>query len=267
MRRGRPLASRVASAAGQNPAPAAVGMADAMLVLELRARARQVLVDLAAQARDIVGVDEVEPGVGAVRGERVAVAEQRLPPVREVHAPCDEVPVPDPVVGGLDGDRVALLATAQIHHHLVVADRVADRPLQARRVDRALDEVVGDTELGGLEVDLVVVLSGEDDDGRRRLGVPRVAHEVQPGAVSEAVVDEVKVVAAPRESPAARAGSSAPTPAETSRRPAPGACSRVRTKSSSSSSTSRIRSDSLRRIGAFLRAARRSRTSNAPASS
>ena len=167
-------------AAGQHPAPLAVGVADPVLVLEVRAAARQVMVDLAAQPLDVVGVDELEPRVRPVGRELVVVAQQRLPALREVHAGRRQVPVPDPVVGGAHGDGVALLAAAEIDRRLVLAEGVADRALQARRVDRPLDQVVGDAQLGGLQVDLVVVLSGEHDDRGGRVALPRLATSSRP---------------------------------------------------------------------------------------
>jgi hypothetical protein len=106
--------------ARQDPAPAAVGVADPVFALEVGAGTRQVMVDLALQPVDVVGVDELEPGLRPVRRELV-VAEQRLPALGVVHARRHEVPVPDAVVGGAHRDRVPLLTAAQVQRRLVLA--------------------------------------------------------------------------------------------------------------------------------------------------
>ena len=95
----------------QDPAPPAVAVADPVLVLEIRARAGDAAVDLEAQTLEIVGVHDIEPRRHLVRGQ-LLVAQQRLPALGEVHTPGGEVPIPDPVVGGADGYRVAFLASA-----------------------------------------------------------------------------------------------------------------------------------------------------------
>ncbi len=194
MRTGVPAPSHVTRPRHSAHRQRAVAVADPVLVLEVGARAGDAGVDLVAQSVEVVEVDELEPGRHPLGG-RVLVAQQRSPALGEVHAVGGEVPVPDAVIRCTHSDGVALLAAPQVDHRLVLADGVADRPLQAGGVDRSLDQIVGDAERGRLHVHGVVVLAGEQDDRRRRVGSPRVAHEIQARVLAQPVVDEVQVVA------------------------------------------------------------------------
>ena len=63
--------------------------------------------------RLIVGVDPAEPLLRLVADLASPRSEHGLPPRRSSRPAALEVPVPEPVVGTLGGDRVALLALVQ----------------------------------------------------------------------------------------------------------------------------------------------------------
>ena len=96
-----------------------------------------------------------------------------------------------------------------------MADRVADRTLEQRGIEAALEQEVGHPEHRGLDVDLEVVVSGEHDHRRvLRPVVERAADEVEAGELAEAVVDQVDVVAALADQPERRLGVGRPLDCE-----------------------------------------------------
>ena len=70
--------------AAQHPAEAAVGVADAVLALEVRGLAPEVSVERGTQMPEVVGAHPVEPFLGRGSDLFVAVSEYRLPPGPEV---------------------------------------------------------------------------------------------------------------------------------------------------------------------------------------
>jgi len=71
------------------------------------------------------GVDEIEPGGRRLVALRLRTTEDRVPPGREVHRVGGEVPIPDAVVGGADGEGIALLAARQPGDGARVGERLA----------------------------------------------------------------------------------------------------------------------------------------------
>ena len=125
--------------AAENPPVAAVGVPDSMLALEVRGVPLEVAVDLGVDTVDVLGMHPHEPIIGGAVDLAVAAADDCLPARGEVHPPLGQVPVPDSVVRTPHGERIALLVPPELVEHRLVADRVADRPLQHRRVDSILE--------------------------------------------------------------------------------------------------------------------------------
>ncbi len=129
-------------AAAQHPAVAAVAVPHPVLVLEVPAAAREVVADLLLEARQLVRVDAAEPLLGEDRELVLVVPEHLLPARRVVDLVALQVPVPEPVVGAVDRQRVALLRDPQGLLVVLALDGIADRAVEQRRVDLALDQVV-----------------------------------------------------------------------------------------------------------------------------
>ncbi len=181
-------------ATGEHPAVGAVRVHRAMLAGQVGRLALDVALDLMLELWQVVGVDPVEPLRGRVADVLVLASEEGLPPLRVVDRPGLEVPVPDAVVGAPDGEGVAVLSALELPEDGVMPERVPDRTLEHRRGELALEQEVGNAEHVRLEVDLVVVEAGEHDHGRRALAAERLPDEVEAGAVTEPMVDEVDVV-------------------------------------------------------------------------
>lgn len=96
-----------------HPAHAVVCMGDAIEAVELLGPPPEGIFDSLAQARDVLGMDAVEPVLDAGADLAVAQAQHRLPARREVELARLEVPIPQAVVGGARRQRVALLAPPQ----------------------------------------------------------------------------------------------------------------------------------------------------------
>ncbi len=138
-------------APAEHPAVLAVAVADAKLrrqVLHVLVEVHvEMHVDVGAQPRQIVGVHAIEPFGEPVADLRLVVPQHRLPPGRVVDAAGLDVPVPEPVVGPLGGERVAILgALALLHlgHQALVRRRqsaVALVELVRRELHGPLDEL------------------------------------------------------------------------------------------------------------------------------
>ena len=151
-------------------------------------------------------VQQVLPGVAAVLGLRVKVGDLESsgrfrggPAVEHFGA---LVPVIDAAVEIADDDGV-LCEIEQIgliaDHDLVLlaVDGVADGALEEGGVDLALDEVVGGAGFHGLDVDVAVVLTGQENDGRLAAPGNGFLEEVESGFGAQAVVEQDHVVRAP----------------------------------------------------------------------
>ena len=123
-------------------------------------------------------MNEVEPHHRVRVDGALGMTEDRLPPWREVNPVGLQVPIPDSVIRRPHRQRVALLAPSQVADRLLVVDRVANRALEARRLELVLDQIVGHPQGTGFEIDPVVALTGEDDHRRQ-------------GARGEALADQV----------------------------------------------------------------------------
>jgi hypothetical protein len=182
-----PIHTATDQSARRHPPPVTVSMTQAMLTLQVVRASGQMGLDRLLQAGPVIGRHAVKPRRRPSLAGSLGQSEDRVPARREVDPAGLQVPVPDPVVGSTGRERVAL--------GLLVADCVADRALQAGRGELLLDEEVGDPERRRLEVELVGGQPGEHDHRRRRaIGEP-LAHQLQPGPLSEPVVDQVDVVA------------------------------------------------------------------------
>ena len=100
-------------AAAQHEEVVAFPGPQAMLALEMGGAAFEVSLEARADAFLVLGVNAVQPLVGAVRDLVLLEAEHRLPPRRVVDPAGLEVPVPEAVVGPLGRHRVALFALVE----------------------------------------------------------------------------------------------------------------------------------------------------------
>ena len=153
--------------AGEHPAVGAVAVLDPELVLEVVVGAGQVRLERLGDGGAVVLVDAAEPLAGRVAELGLGVAEHLLPARREEEAVRAHVPVPQPVVGALHGERVALLGLGEPGERVLVRDRVAERVLELVEVG----DVLGDAGLRGGEVDVAV--RGRRAAGRGRGGCGR----------------------------------------------------------------------------------------------
>jgi hypothetical protein len=151
-------------AAAQHPAIAAVPMPHPMLVLEVEATAGQMVADLLLQPRQLVRVHAAEPLLGEDRQLVLVVADHLLPACRVVDPVLLQVPVPQPVVGAADRQRVALLADPQRLLVVLALDGIADRPVEQRRVDVILDQIILRPLAHRPQRELQVVVAGHDHD-------------------------------------------------------------------------------------------------------
>jgi hypothetical protein len=136
--------------------------------------------------------DDLLPRVGPEKFHPGAVDEDDLP------AGVDE----DGVRGEFDQAVVPLLALAQRARRPRALDGVADRPPEQRGVKTPLDEVVGRPRPHRLGVHLVAALTREQDHRRAAAFAARLAQQVEPAPLAEAVVQQVDVVLAPADRPA-----------------------------------------------------------------
>jgi hypothetical protein len=161
---------------------------DPVLVLEVLAGAGQVRLERLGERGAVVGMDAAEPLAAGVAELGLGVAEHLLPARREVQAVAADVPVPQPVVGALHRQRVALLGLGEPGQRVLVRDRVPQRPLELG----GIRDVLGDAELGRRDVGLPVGrLVVEQDHGRVRDAAQDHARELEP---ADARVDQEGVV-------------------------------------------------------------------------
>ena len=92
------------------------------------------------------------------------------------------------LVGGEGDERIPELVNPS------PLDGIANRALQQRRVDLALDEVVRGACFHGLEVDIVVALTGGNDDGGFAAALDSLLEQLQAGVAAKTVVNEVDVM-------------------------------------------------------------------------
>ncbi|MNE52147.1 hypothetical protein D3C80_1468050 [compost metagenome] len=124
-------------AAGQQPQPAAVLAAQALLAAVHRRAPGQAFVQGVLAAGGILRMQAVAPLLRAVADLVLGVAEQRLPRRREVQAVALQVPFPDSVADAVEGQGPALLADAQ---RLAVALQLGGAPLDQGQGALALAE-------------------------------------------------------------------------------------------------------------------------------
>ena len=134
-------------ATDQDPAPVAVGVAHAVLVLERVGAAFEVRGQRGAQRRGVFRVDAVEP-VGRGPARHGGQPEQIAPARREIEAISGQVPVPEHVGSARKGERELFLPVADLvvllHHRGLVAKHgrdAKDRPVLA--LAREKDPVTG----------------------------------------------------------------------------------------------------------------------------
>ena len=173
--------------AREHPAVGAVAVLDPVLVLEVVRRAGQVGVERLRERGAVVRVHAPEPLAAGVAELGLRVAEHRLPARGEVQPVLAHVPVPQPVVGALERERVALLGLLQPGERALMGDRVAQRALE--HVEAR--DVLGDAGLGGRDVGVAVGAVVEQQDRRvRGVGEDRL-RELEPAEVG---VDQERVV-------------------------------------------------------------------------
>jgi hypothetical protein len=180
--------------AREHPAVGAVAVLDAVLGLEVLRGAGQVALERLGEPGAVVGVHAAQPLAGRIADLGLRIADHRLPARREVQLVGAHVPVPEPVVGALQRERVALLGLREPAQRPLVGDRVAQAALE--RGGARVHEVVRDAELGGREVRVAVRVVVEQDH-RRVLGVGEdVARDVEAGVpgVVQLAVDQERVV-------------------------------------------------------------------------
>jgi hypothetical protein len=169
-----------ADAAAEHPAVAAVLVQHPVLVLEMGGLAQDVGRQVGLQLLDVVGMDPLHPVLGRLADLVALVAEHGLPPRREVDLAAAQVPVPEAVLGALDGERVALLAGLERPLGVVEVRDVPEHALDAGHVaagvvDRGLDHADVEEVLAGR----MVLLDGLE--GLPRLDDAPVVLLVLPG--------------------------------------------------------------------------------------
>src|SRR5205085_12178459 len=95
-----------------------------------------------------------------------------------------------------DQTLVSLLALAQRSRRARTFDGVTDRTPEQRRVELSLDEIIGRTRTHRLGVHLVAALPREQDHRRAAAFAARLAQQVEPAPLAEAVVQQINVVLA-----------------------------------------------------------------------
>ena len=171
-------------------------MPHATLTLEVLAAASQMAVDRRPQLQPVVGVNKIQPPLRPRIVDRLLETENRVPATREVDPVVDQIPIPDAVVGRSGRQFVSLLGTGEVTQRTAMGNRVADRALESGCVQCLLGYVVGDAEGTGLEVDLVIVLPGEQDDRCPGTGPESLTDEIKAGVLTEPIVDQIRVVPA-----------------------------------------------------------------------
>ena len=189
--------SRVARPRLQYPAPLAVGVADAVLALEVVAAPARWRSIARAQPLHVVGMDEVEPRVRA--GRDVPPRRSRGWSSSAARSACSSAARSQsqiPSLAALHRERVALLAApAGPASPGGGAPRSGSRAQGPARRALPLTRKSVTPSREASRSTLVVALAGEQDHRRGRLAAERLAHQLQAGAGAEAVVDEVDVVA------------------------------------------------------------------------
>ncbi len=142
-------------------------MSNPVLALEVRRSARQMRLEALLDASQIVRVDAVEPLTGLLANGVLIEAHDRLPPGREIDRPVSQIPIPQPVVGALRGQRVTLLADPQARFGLFARQLRPDSRQDHRVVDRLGDVVVRAAIQRGDDV-LALILGGHHQHGQRR---------------------------------------------------------------------------------------------------
>ena len=138
----------------------------------------------------VVAVDPREPLVDVVADLLLPVAEHRLPARGEVGSATLQVPVPEPVVGAVDGQRVALLALPEGRLAVHPLDRVPDRAQEQLVVHLALHEVVLCSLTDRRERYLLVIQVCEDHDWDVGCDLAGPLEGGQPAAVRQREVQQ-----------------------------------------------------------------------------
>ena len=166
-RTGKPCgnAGRISNRGGaaEHPPVAPVAMPQPVLVLVMAVASRDVLGDRLPHARPVILMQAIEPFVRGDADFRILVPEHRLPARRPVNLVGREVPVPQAIVGAVDGKGVALLALAQALDHPLVRQVGADAGEGDRAVD-GLGQVVVRAKVEGFDNIGTVCSRGQHDD-------------------------------------------------------------------------------------------------------
>ena len=174
-----------------HPPVRAVAAPQAVLGLEDRRSTIPARIESGVERRSIFGMYPLEPLVGA-RPDLVGFAtDHGLPAVGENDTAVEDIPIPEPVVGGTRGEGIALLAGTQRTDRALLLERHAEqcRALEVEVVPRVCGRLEGsdegqqapvfgggsDREQGG---DLRIGRSGKRDERGRGEGLdPDVASD------------------------------------------------------------------------------------------
>ncbi len=135
-------------------------------------------------------MDPVEPLVGNVSDLAVLVPEEFRPAGGVGDAIRAQIPIPQPIGRLLNPECVPLLPLLDVPHAPRALDGVAQRPRDTALVDLVLHEVILRAPLQAPHPDIVVVESGEDDDGDPRPAVAQLFQGVEPTGVGEGEVQQ-----------------------------------------------------------------------------
>ena len=180
-------------AAGQHPTDLTGAVEHPMLALEMGRPALQVLGQCGAQPLQVLRVDPVEPLVHPVPHLGLAIPEDGLPAGREIDGVAREVPIPQPVVGAVHCEGVALLACAQRLFGPLTLHRVPDGASQGPLVHFTLDQVVLGAHAHRARRNGLVLDVREDDEGSRGGNRMQLLEAREPHAVRQIQVEKDQV--------------------------------------------------------------------------
>ena len=152
-------------APAQHPAVAAVAVHHAVLALEMAGMPVEMLLQVGLQAGSVVLMHAVKPDFRRIDHGAVLDAQHRFPARRIIDAVGAQVPVPQAVVGGARGQRVARLALAQRFLGGLSFGDVAD--------DRGVKNAVGRLQ------------AADGQLGRKRRAVAAPAHTLPSGPLHQ----------------------------------------------------------------------------------
>jgi hypothetical protein len=154
--------------------------------------------DLLAQLVDVIGMNTPEPLVRSAVELLLLVAQHLFPSRRVVDLIGRHMPVPEPVVGTLDGQGVPLLALPNGHLEVFANQGIAQRAGEGLRVETALYQAVLSSGSQHYTRGLRIFVAGEDDNGRFRGLCTHPSEPLQTTTVgkSEIEQDDVDLLAA-----------------------------------------------------------------------